>query len=436
MNKYHPRNNYLQKLIAFKDQEPVKIITGIRRCGKSTIMKMMVKYLQNNGIAQQQIIYMNFESNEFDEFDRKALYQYVKERIVPDKRMYIFMDEPQMIDNWNRAVNSFQADFDCDIYITGSNAYLLSSEYATYLAGRYVEIKMLPLSFREFLDFQNCRLEAYTNIAGERRKRAYDKADKPVELRDLFTAYVRYGGFPILGAVGLEQEKVLTILDGIYNTVIKRDIVDRARLKNNPGVHDSVLLEKVCQFLADNIGSSISLNNISNTLVSGKMLQDRKRQGKPALRTIANYVEAMTEAYLFYPIKRFDIKGKEYLQTLGKYYIADTGLRNYLLGYRGIDTGHQLENIVYFELLRRGYDPAVGKIDNAEVDFVAVKGVERVYYQVTQEMLSESTRNRELVPLKKIRDNFPKIVLTLDSNMSMTADGIRIVNLLDFLLEE
>ena len=434
MEKYKERNTYLEQLIAFKDQEPVKIITGIRRCGKSTVMKMMMQYLLEHDIPAEQIIYINFESNKFDEFDRRQVYQYVSERIIYGKKTYIFLDEPQTIENWNKTVNSFQVDFDCDIYITGSNAYLLSSEYATYLSGRYVEIRMLPRSFKEFISFQGYTLKNHVTPLGECKKRAYSSDGDIVDLTELLEAYVRYGGFPVLGDIGLEQDKVLAILDGIYNTVVKRDIIDRARLLPDSRVADLVLLQKTCQFLADNIGSSISFNNISNTLVSNKMLRDRKRQGKPAVRTISNYVEAMTEAYLFYPIKRFDIKGKEYLQTLGKYYMVDTGLRNYLLGYRGLDTGHQLENIVYFELLRRGYDPAVGKIGDKEVDFIAIKGEEKIYYQVTQEMYSEETRRREIAPLGMIGDNFPKIILTLGSNQKMTEDGIKIINLMDFLL--
>ena len=436
MEEIKQRYIYLNQLLPFKDQEPVKIITGIRRCGKSTVMKLMMRYLIEHGTPSEQIIYMNFESNKFDDFDRKQVYQYVQERIITGRKMYIFLDEPQTIENWNKTVNSFQVDFNCDIYITGSNAYLLSSEYATYLSGRYVEIKMLPLSFKEFIVFQGYTLKDYISPIGEQRKRAYDSLGEMTEISDLFEAYVRYGGFPVLSDIGLEQDKVLAILDGIYNTVVKRDIIDRANLKPNSHTIDSVLLEKVCQFLADNIGSSISFNNISNALVSNKILQERKRHGKPAVRTISNYVNDMTEAYLFYPIKRFDIKGKEYLQTLGKYYMVDTGLRNYLLGYRGIDTGHQIENVVYFELLRRGYDVAVGKIGNKEVDFIAIKGEEKTYYQVTQEMRSEETIIRELAPFKEIKDNFPKIVLTLDSNIKLTEDGIRIINLLDFLLRD
>lgn len=434
MEKYIPRKDYLDRLIAFEDQEPIKIITGIRRCGKSTLMKMMIRHLLEHGIPDEQILYMNFESNRFDGFDRHQLYHYVSERAIAQKKMYIFLDEPQMVENWHRAVSSFQVDLDCDIYLTGSNAYLLSSEYATYLSGRYVEINMLPLSFKEFIEFQGYTLKEQATHLGRRKKYAYSQTGEGAELMDLFEAYVRYGGFPVLRDIGLDQDKVLAVLDGIYNTVVKRDIIDRAHLRADSRPTDSVLLQKTCQFLADNIGSSISLNSISNTLVSNKMLQDRKRQGKPAVRTISHYVEAMTEAYLFYPVKRFDIKGKTYLQTLGKYYMVDTGLRNYLLGFRGMDTGHQLENIVFFELLRRGYSPAVGKVGDKEVDFIAIKGEEKIYYQVTQEMRTEETRRRELAPLENIHDSFPKVVLTLDSHINLTSDGIRIVNLLDFLL--
>ncbi len=434
MTDYNHRDLYLNQLIAFQGQEPVKVITGVRRCGKSTLMKLMIEHLKETGIPDGQIIYMNFESLSFGSMTYIDFYNYVKERILPGKCMYLFFDEPQIIDEWNRTVNSFRVDFNCDIYLTGSNARLLSGEYATYLSGRYIEIRMLPLSFKEFIDFQGYTLQDYKTPMGGLKKRAYSKNGEMTEIRDIFEAYVRYGGFPVLKDIGLEQDKVLTVLDGIYRTVLTRDILERSRLKDEPQVTDPVLLEKVSQFLADNIGSSISLNNISNSLVSQNMLIDRKRQGKPAVRTIANYADSLEKAYLFYPIKRFDIKGKEFLQTLGKYYIVDTGLRNYMLGYRGMDTGHQLENIVYFELLRRGFDPAVGKVGNKEIDFVAVKNEQKVYYQVTEEMLSEDTRNRELEPLRIVRDSYEKVVLTLDTNIRQTEDGIRIVSILDFLL--
>lgn len=429
-----PRDVYLDRLIAFQDTEPVKVVTGIRRCGKSSLLKLMQRHLLSEGIAEAQILSMNFESMEYRDMDARAFYEYVKARILPDRRMYLFFDELQRLDSWEDAVNSFRVDFDCDIYITGPNAYLLSSEYSTYLAGRYVEIRMFPLSFREFLDFHGYHLQAYQALTGRQRWRAYDGAGDPVDLMELFDAYARYGGMPGLADVGLEQDKALTLLDGIYSTVVLRDILERERRRGQRQITDAELLRKIILFLADNIGNSTSLSSIGNTLVAEKMLESRSRQGRPATQTIAAYVGALQESYLFYAIKRFDIRGREELKTLGKYYLVDTGLRNYLLGYRGADTGRVIENIVYFELLRRGYDVAVGKAGDKEIDFIATKGAERAYYQVTEEMLTESTRSREFASLRCLRDNYPKTVLALDPGIAADEEGIRVVPLLDFLL--
>ena len=429
-----PRDLYLRQLVSFQDTEPVKVVTGIRRCGKSSLLKLMRRHLLNSGVNPDQIVSMNFESMEFREMDVKSFYRYVKERVLNDKRMYLFFDELQRLPHWEDAVNSFRVDFDCDIYITGSNAYLLSSEYASYLSGRYVEIKMYPLSFREFLDFHGYRMEDYKTPLGEFRKRAYDKDAQPVEMDDLFEAYMRYGGMPGIADIGLEQEKVNVLLDGIYSTVVVRDILERERRRGQRQITDAELLRKVVLFLADHVGNSTSLNSISNTLVSEKLLENRARQGKPATQTIAAYVGALKEAYLFYDIKRYDIKGKEELRTLGKYYIVDTGLRNYLLGYRDLDTGHVIENIVYFELLRRGYDVAVGKVGSKEVDFIATKDEEKIYYQVTDEMISDATRTRELAPLMEIGDNYEKVVIARSVNSTATVEGIKIRRLTDFLL--
>ena len=433
-NTLMPRDLYLRQLVSFQDTEPVKVVTGIRRCGKSSLLKLMRRHLLNSGVNPDQIVSMNFESMEFREMDVKSFYRYVKERVLNDKRMYLFFDELQRLPHWEDAVNSFRVDFDCDIYITGSNAYLLSSEYASYLSGRYVEIKMYPLSFREFLDFHGYRMEDYKTPLGEFRKRAYDKDAQPVEMNDLLEAYMRYGGMPGIADIGLEQEKVNVLLDGIYSTVVVRDILERERRRGQRQITDAELLRKVVLFLADHVGNSTSLNSISNTLVSEKLLENRARQGKPATQTIAAYVGALKEAYLFYDIKRYDIKGKEELRTLGKYYIVDTGLRNYLLGYRDLDTGHVIENIVYFELLRRGYDVAVGKVGSKEVDFIATKDEEKIYYQVTDEMISDSTRTRELAPLMEIGDNYEKVVIARSVNSTATVEGIKIRRLTDFLL--
>lgn len=430
-----PRNIYLNRLIAFQDTEPVKVITGIRRCGKSSLLKLMQRHLLETGVAPQQIISMNFESMEYRDMDVQTFYNHVKEKIQPDKRMYLFFDELQRLDRWEDAVNSFRVDFDCDIYITGSNVYLLSSEYSTYLSGRYVEIKMLPLSFKEFLSFHGYEIRNRKAPGGEIKKRAYDAEGEPAEWEELFEAFMHYGGMPGIADVGLIQDRALTLLDGIYSTVVVRDILERERRRGQRQITDPVLLRKIILFLADNIGNNTSLTSISNTLVSEKMLEDRAKQGKPATQTIAAYVNALKEAYLFYEIKRFDIKSKEELKTLGKYYIVDIGLRNYLLGYRDVDTGHMIENVVYFELLRRGYDVAVGKIGTREIDFIATNDHEKIYFQVTDDMTSESTRERELAPLKMVRDNYRKVILAMSTNSTASVEGIEIIRLIDFLIE-
>ncbi|MGN1383418.1 MAG: ATP-binding protein [Eubacterium sp.] len=435
MEELKPRDLYLRKLIGFQDTEPVKVITGIRRCGKSSLLKLMQKHLLDTGVSENQIISMNFESMEFRRMDVDAFYQYVKGKVLPDKRMYLFFDELQRLDQWEDAVNSFRVDFDCDIYITGSNAYLLSSEYSTYLTGRYVEIKMLPLSFSEFAVFNNYEIRDYETPGGELKKRAYDADGEAVEWSELFEAYLHYGGMPGIEDVGLFQDRALALLDGIYSTVVVRDILEREKRRGRRQITDPVLLRKIVLFLADNIGNNTSLSSISNTLVSERMLDDRPKKGKPATQTISAYVEALLESYLFYEIKRFDIKGKEELKTLGKYYIVDIGLRNYLLGYRDVDTGHIIENIVFLELMRRGYDVAVGKIDNKEIDFIAWKDDEKIYYQVTEDMTAEGTKERELAPLRMVRDNYEKTIITLNTPSTASIDGINIVRLIDFLTE-
>lgn len=383
------RDLYLNRIIAFQDTEMIKVMTGIRRCGKSSLMKLMAEHLRDTGVIDDQIIEMNFESMGIPDMDARGFYEYVKARICPNKRTYLFFDEVQKVHGWENAVNSFRVDFDCDIYITGSNAYLLSSELSTYLSGRYVEIKVLPLSFREFLDFHGY-------ILTERKSPA---------------------------------------LDGVYSAAVINDILEREKRKGQRNITDPVLSKKIILFLADNVGNNTSATSIGNTLVNEGLLENGTRKTKPAVQTIQAYIEALTEAYIFYEIKRFDIKGKEYLRTLGKYYIVDIGLRNYLLGYRDGDSGHILENIIYFELLRRGYDVAIGKIDNQEVDFIATKADEKKYVQVTESMNAPETRERELAPLRKIRDSYEKIVIALESNLTQTQDGIKIIRALDFLLE-
>ena len=432
--KLKKRDIYLKKLIAFQDTEPVKVITGIRRCGKSSLLKLMAEHLKENGILPEQIIEMNFESFDFKNMSSDDVYNYVKERIIPDKRMYLFFDELQRISSWEEAVNAFRVDFNCDIYVTGSNAYLLSSEYSTYLSGRCVEIKMLPLSFREFVYFYDFEIKETPSALGGTRRYAIDKNGERYDLRELFDGYMRFGGMPGIADVGLDLEKAMLFLDGIYSTVVIRDILEREKRKGQKQITDAVLLRKIILFLADNIGNSVSITSIGNTLVNEGLLENGSREGKPSVHTVQSYINTLLESYFFYEIKRFDIKGKEYLRTRGKYYIVDIGIRNYLLGMRNRDTGHAIENVVYFELLRRGYDVAIGKIDNAEVDFIATNTENKIYIQVTESMQSEDVRKRELAPLQKIKDNYEKIILSLDTGSDTSFEGIKSINLIDWLL--
>lgn len=430
------RDLYLNQMIAFQDTELIKVMTGIRRCGKSSLMKLMAEHLRENGVADDQILEMNFESMSIPEMDARGFYEYVKARICPDKRTYLFFDEVQKVPGWENVVNSFRVDFDCDIYITGSNAYLLSSELSTYLSGRYVEIKVLPLSFREFLDFHGYTLTERKSPAGGVKKRIMDADGEVYDARELYDAYTRFGGMPMLADIGLEINRVTAALDGVYSAAVINDILEREKRKGQRTITDAVLLRKIIMFLADNIGNNTSATSIGNTLAGEGLLEDGKRKTKPAVQTIQAYIKALTEAYFFYEIKRFDIKGKEHLRTLGKYYIVDIGLRNYLLGFREGDSGHILENIIFFELMRRGYDVAIGKIDNQEVDFIATKTDEKKYIQVTETMNAPETRERELAPLRKIRDSYEKIVIALECDLTQTQDGIKIIRALDFLLGE
>lgn len=424
------RDIYLNKLISFQDKEPVKVITGIRRCGKSSLLKLMVQHLRETGVEDDRIIEMNFEFYSYRKMDADGFYDYVKNRIIPNKRMYLFFDELQRIPSWEDVVNSFRVDFDCDIYITGSNAYLLSGEYATYLSGRYVEIKMLPLSFKEFLDFNKLTLKEITSPFGIQKTLICDQNGIQYELSETFESYLRYGGMPAIEDVGLDQEKAMTLLDGVYSTVVMRDILEREAKRGQKRISDPFLLKNIVMFLADNIGSNVSLSNMGNVLANEGLIE----KNKPSPHTVQDYVGALLESYFFYGVKRFDVKGKGYLKTLGKYYIVDIGLRNYLLGFRNRDRGHVIENIVYLELIRRGYDVAVGKVGNSEVDFIASSSKERIYIQVTESMAQEEVRNRELAPLLQLKDNYEKMILCMDSIQEENYEGIKIKNLINWLL--
>lgn len=395
------RELYINKLLAYKDTEFIKVITGIRRCGKSSLLKIFKdEILKENKKAN--IIYMNFESFEFDDIKNyKELHDWIKEKTKHNQKNYILLDEIQRITGWEKVVNALLIDIDSDIYITGSNAYLLSSELSTYLTGRYIEIKVLPLSFKEFLDFT--------------------VLEDNISIEDKFIEYVKFGGMPGIITIKNEADLYENVIKGIYNTVFMKDVVERNKLV------DGSLLEKILKFLMSNIGSQISSKKIADYLTS---------QGtKITHNTVLNYLQMLENAYIIYKAPRYDIKGKELLKTLEKYYIADTGIRNVTLGFRNSDFGHIIENIVYFELLRRGYDVTIGKTDALEVDFIATKSNDKKYFQVTYTMLEENVKQRELNSLRQINDNYEKIVLTMDKLYNNTSeDGIKIKYLIDWLL--
>ena len=402
---------YMEALTEFRDKNIIKIVTGIRRCGKSTLLKLFAQQLRRDGVRDEHIIEMNFESIRFKEItDYLALYNDVKAKMPAEGKTYLIFDEIQMVENWQKAIDSFQVDFDVDIYITGSNAYLLSGELSTLLSGRYVEIKMLPLSFKEFLDFY--------------------RFEKNETNDEKFQFYLKFGGMPAIHELNFNERRVNEMLEGIYTTVIVKDILDRNK------VTDQMMLQKIVAFLSDNIGSITSPNSIGKTLASQGDIDEVKNRKNPASKTVENYIGMLLNSFIFYGANRYDIKGKQLLKTLGKYYIVDLGLRNMLLGYRDADRGHILENVVYFELLRRGYRVTIGKVGEKEVDFVAERPNDKKYIQVTETMLGEETRRRELSPLKSIADNYEKIILSMDRSYIESYEGIKVLNLIDFLLSD
>lgn len=393
------RVEYLNQLIDFKDKQLIKVVTGIRRCGKSTLFELYKEHLQNNGVEGNQIISLNFESAElYDVNDHKALYHEVESRLNPNKMNYVFLDEVQLVNDFQRACDSLYILKNVDLYITGSNAGLLSGELATLLSGRYVEIKMLPLSFKE-----------YVSVVGE--------SDLSRKYRD----YLMNSSFPYTLELS-KRKDILAYLDGIYTSIVLKDIVKRKKIA------DVAVLESVIRFMFDNIGNLCSATKIANTLKSG---------GKGAsVHTVDNYLNALCESFVLYKVGRYDIKGKQFLQTQEKYYLADIGLRYYLLGTKPADTGHILENIVYLELLRRGYEIYVGKQDSTEVDFIAINDIGTEYYQVALTVRDENTLKRELTPLDSISDHNPKYLLTLDDDPPVSYNGIRQLNALEWLLNQ
>lgn len=396
------RENYLKKLIDAKDTEFIKVITGVRRSGKSTLLLMFKDYLINNGIKNDNIIYINFESAIYDDIKNyKDLYNYIKDKIKNDK-VYVLLDEVQNVESWEKAINSFKVDFDVDIYITGSNAYLLSSELSTLLSGRYIEIKMYPLSFKEYLLFNN-----------------YDNNN----IDDKFNEYLKYGGLPAITLIKKNNELVLSYLNDIYNTIVKKDIIDRNNIK------DTALLENIIKYLSNNIGSPISASKISDYLNSNKITTKSNHQ------TIDNYLNMLEKSFIMYKADRTDIKSKALLKTLGKYYISDTGIRNIILGFRNINEGHLLENVVYLELLRRGFKVNIGKTNDYEVNFVAENPNTIKYYQVTRTLADEKVKTRELRSLESIDDNYEKTILTMDKTINNDYNGIKVINIIDWLLQ-
>lgn len=402
------RKEYLDQLWMWKDEQQIKVVTGIRRCGKSVLLEQYQQRLLEEGVTPQQIISINFENLDYEHLkDYRELYTYLKERLCPDKMTYIFLDEIQEVQHFEKVVDSLYIREDVDIYITGSNAYMLSGELATLLSGRYIEIKMLPLSFRE-----------YTVVTGLSKEEA-------------FAEFMKTGGIPYVAVMNRTDEKVDQYLEGIYNTVIIKDIEQRQARRERTGdrrkITDITLLKTIARYLASVIGSPVSIKSITNYLISsGK---------KVSQNTVNDYVEALTESFIFYPVERFDIVGRQLLKTNNKFYMVDMGIRNHILPRKQYDLGFTIENIVYLELERRGNKVHIGKYGSTEVDFVTQKEGVLTYYQVTADMTAEETFEQEMRPLRNIQDNYEKIVLTLDRFSTGNYDGIKVVNVIDWLLE-
>jgi predicted AAA+ superfamily ATPase len=399
------RDWYVDKLSTLRDPELVKVITGVRRCGKSKLLELFALRLSKEGVPANHILTINFEKREYAPLleGSGAFEDYVETRLPQDVHCYLFVDEVQELRDWAKAINSIRASFAADIYVTGSNSQIFSGEHLTYLSGRYVEVRMLPLSFKEFLNFKGYP-------TGERTERHFDE-------------YLRVGSFPAL-ALTDNQEIIDAITAGLNDSILSRDIVLRGKIRNEANFY------KVAKFVCDNIGSQTSAHNIANTL---------KSQGhRISTDSVDAYLKLMCDAHLLYQCERYDIRGRERLRTNGKYYVVDTGLRNRLLGYRTSDLGHEAENIVYLQLLRLGYEVSTGivsGVSGGEADFVATRGTERVYFQVSQSVVDPAVLKRELKPLLSIKDNYRKYLVTLD-DLDYSTEGIQHLNLMDFLLQE
>lgn len=396
------RNEYLELLKSYRHLEVIKVVTGVRRCGKSTLFQLYQGYLKEEGVEEEQIISLNLEDLDYEHLqDYKMMYAYIKERICSGRYTYVFIDEVQNCKNFEKVVDSLFIKDKVDVYITGSNAYMLSGELATLLSGRYVKIEMLPFSFKEYQLAQG---------------------DSQESRNELLRKYLKYGGFPYVATSFFGEQIVLDYLEGIYSSILIKDVAKRE------GITDIALLESIVKTVSASVGSPISTKKIADTIVSSGR--------KISVNTVDNYLKALCDAYIFYKVDRYDIKGRQYLKTLGKYYIVDSGIRNLLLSTAGQDQGHLLENIVYFELRRRGYKVNVGKLGEKEVDFVATNIEGILYVQVSASVLDEQTLRRELSPLESISDHHPKILLTLDEVTSGTNfNGIRHIYLLDWLMQ-
>ena len=393
------RAEYLNKLIAFRDKHIIKVITGVLRCGKSTLMELFQKHLLENEVSEEQIISINLEEYDLKPLrDPDKLYAYIKEHLISGRTTYIFIDEVQRCAGFQEVIDSVYLKPDVDIYLTGSNASLLSSEIATLLSGRYVEISMLPLSFKEYVE----------------------STGDETELSRKYRDYVTYGSFPYVLNLHGQPKEIRDYLEGLYSTIVVKDISSRHRIS------DPMMLESVIRFVYDNIGSQLSTKKIADTMTS----EGRKID----VKTVEKYLKALMESFVAYKAYRYNVKGRQHLKTLEKYYAVDIGLRYYLLGTRSADAGHILENIVYLELLRRGYEVYVGKIDDLEIDFVAIDEKRTIYYQVAATVRDEKTLQRELAPLQKTNDYYPKLILTLDEDPESDYNGIRRINVLDWLM--
>ncbi len=415
------RQLYLDRALMFRDTDLIKVVTGVRRCGKSSLLSLVRKAIESENVELRAFASLNLESKACHVTSEDELYTYFKDRVLPEGRTYIFIDEPQRIEGWQTAVNAMRVDFDCDIYLTGSNAYLLSSELSTYLSGRYVEVKMLPLALSEYLEFCGLSFD-------EDSSATIDSAGKVVLFDEVFERYLRYGGMPAIAGLDTTQEAHSAYMSGLYDAVVTRDVINRERARGQSKVTDPALLGKIVDYLADNIGNQLSIKSIADTLTSAG--------SKTTNKTVDSYVTALNDAYLFYQANRYDLHGKEILRTSPKEYVVDLGLRSYLNGYRASDMGRLFENAVYLQLLYKGWHVHVGKLYAKEVDFVAIKDGRTVYIQVTDEMFSPNTREREFGPLKSIRDAYEKMVVVRQGRYEADVDGIKIVQARDFFLKD